>query len=125
MTWSARASPAGASRSRPRAPRSRRRADVRLVATANTRRNSRQKTRDEARLSPSRIAAHERDAAMGAAGRRGHAPAGEAPARQPMTTTAQERAPWAPMTSDISMSAVLEGPETNEPQPGRSMRIRS
>ncbi len=33
----------------------------------------------------------------------------------PTTKTAQERAPWAPMTSDCSMSAVLDGPEMNSP----------
>jgi len=43
-----------------------------------------------------------------------------------MTYICSDRHPWAPMTSDCSISAVLDGPETKQPKPGRGRwrRIR-
>src|SRR5687767_6995368 len=37
---------------------------------------------------------------------------------QPSKYTVSERAPWAPITSDCSMSAVLDGPAMNVPNKG-------
>jgi 4'-phosphopantetheinyl transferase len=44
---------------------------------------------------------------------------------EPTRNRVQLRAPCAPITSDCSMSAVLDGPERNKPNPGRSICTRS
>ncbi len=43
----------------------------------------------------------------------------------PTMNSVQLRAPCAPITSDCSMSAVLDGPDRNKPNPGRSICTRS
>ncbi len=51
--------------------------------------------------------------------RRGHS------GRSSTRNTASDRGPWAPITSDCSMSAVLEGPEIKQPNSGCANESRA